>query len=350
MRSFLKRHWFLLGIAAAWALGLALPAWALIYQRSGFVDIAIALVMLCGGLSLDTARLLESLRNGRLIVLSTLMMFVLAPLLCYLAALPLRLMPGDVPRELVVGFMLLGAQSCTLGSGIAITTAARGNVAVALVVTVVNSMLGAILTPALLGLTLSQRVETDVPAMIGRLSLIILLPVAAGQVLRRPLVRRLGDPRTWSSILTQCVILSVIFMAVGSAARWMRESPGLVLALAGAVLTLHIVLISLNYALAAWAGFDMPSRRALTICASQKTLATGSYLWARHFADHPLGAVPLTFYHVAQLVFDSLLAHRWADGDARDRDRSAAGIPSAFGTGSTPPAGPHAARRPQEKP
>ena len=51
------------------------------------------------------------------------------------------------------------------------------------------------------------------------------------------------------------------------------------------------------------------SRRALAICSSQKTLATGSYVWSRYFADNPLGGIPLMFYHVVQLVFDSLLAH-----------------------------------------
>ena len=317
MKARLKKHWFLVGMALIWGLGFVFPALSKAYQRSGLVDWAIALVMFCGGLTLETARILEQARNWRALALSAVMMFLLAPLIVLAGTAPLQLLHSELARQLFVGFMILAAQSCTLGSGIVISTAARGNVPLALVVTIFNSMLAALMTPMILGVTLGVHTGFDVIGMMGRLALIILLPVVVGQGLR-PLLRTPLRSVGWlPSILTQLVILSLIFMSVGSAADWMRRSPGLVLALLAATLVLHALILAANYAVSRLATRDVACRRSLAICSSQKTLATGSYVWSKYFSSNPLGGIPLMFYHVVQLVFDSLLAHWLAARDER---------------------------------
>lgn len=298
-----------------WVIGFLVPEWGKAYQQSQCVDWAIALVMLCGGITLETSHLFAQVKNWRAVALSVPLMFVVAPLIIYLVTLPLRYSDSGLSRELVVGFMILASQSCTLGSGIVVTTAARGNVALALVVTILNSMLSAFMTPLILRLTLSADIEFEVGQMIGKLSLIILAPVAIGQLLR-PLCRAHIERARWlPSILTQLVILSLIFMSVGAAAEWMRRSPWLVLVLTVANLVLHLVILGVNYAASTLVCRTDASRRALAICSSQKTLATGSFVWSKYFADNPLGGVPMILYHVVQLVFDSLLAHWWAGKD-----------------------------------
>jgi sodium/bile acid cotransporter 7 len=309
MKARLIKHWFLLGIAAVWVLGFVFPELSKDYQKSCWVDVGIALVMFCGALTLETSHLLEQFKNGRAVLLSFAMMYGLAPLVLFLASWPLRLSSSELASHLFVGFMLLASQSCTLGSGIVVSTAARGNVALALVVTIVNSMLSAVMTPVILRLTLAVNVEFDVLHMIGRLALIILLPVVVGQVVRPVVKDHIASVRWLPTILSQLVILSMIFMTVGAAAEWMVRSPWIVVGVLVATFVLHIVILALNYAVSAVGTRDVASRRSLAICTSQKTVATGSYIWSRYFADNPLGGVPLVFYHVSQLVFDSLLAH-----------------------------------------
>ena len=148
-----------------------------------------------------------------------------------------------------------------------------------------------------------------------KLAIIILLPVVIGQIIR-PACRDLLVRIRWlPSLITQLVILSLIFMSVGTASEWMRKFPWLVIGLIGANLGLHVVILTLNYAASTLVCKTVASRRALAICTSQKTLATGSYVWARYFSTNPLGGVPMILYHVVQLVFDSLLAHWWAEKD-----------------------------------
>jgi sodium/bile acid cotransporter 7 len=309
MKARLIKHWFLLGIAAVWVLGFLFPEVSKTYQKSRWVDAGIALVMFCGALTLETSHLLEQFKNGRAVLLSFIMMYGVGPLVLFLATGPLRWTSSELASQLVVGFMLLASQSCTLGSGIVVSTAARGNVALALVVTIVNSMLSAVMTPVILRLTLAVNVEFDVLHMISRLALIILLPVVVGQIVRPFVKAHLAPVRWLPTLLSQAVILSMIFMAVGTASEWMARSPWVVLGVLVATFVLHIVILALNYAVSILGARDVPSRRSLAICSSQKTVATGSYIWSRYFADNPLGGVPLVFYHVVQLVFDSLLAH-----------------------------------------
>jgi sodium/bile acid cotransporter 7 len=319
MKARLKKHWFLLGMALVWALGFALPEASKAYQQSKVVDAAIALVMFCGALTLDTSHLLGQFRNARAVLLSFVMMYGIAPLIVFLASWPVPQVWNDseLARQLYVGFMLLAAQSCTLGSGIVVSTAARGNVALALVVTIFNSMLAAVMTPLILRLTLAVKVEFDVLAMIGRLSLIILLPVVLGQLVR-PLVRATIERVRWlPAVLSQLAILSFIFMTVGTAADWMASRPWVVLGVLLATFLLHAIILAANFALSPLGARDIASRRSLAICSSQKTVATGSYIWSKYFPDNPVGGVPLVFYHVVQLVFDSLLAHWLAQRDTR---------------------------------
>ena len=315
MKARLRKHWFLAGLVVVWILGFLSPEVCKAYQKSSLVDWAIALVMLCSGLTLETSHVFEQLRNWRAVLFSFFMMYLVAPVIIFVACLPLRFSGSEANTQLFVGFVILAAQSCTLGSGIVISTAARGNVALALVVTVVNSMCSTVMTPLLLRWMLSVHIEVQTLAMIGRLAVIILLPVTLGQLIR-PWIKSHWEPVRWlPSILTQLVILSLIYMSVGTSRDWIVRSPWLVAAMLAATLVLHGIILAANYALSTLATKTKASRRSLAICSSQKTLATGSYVWARFFADNPLGGIPLMFYHVVQLVFDSLLAHWWAQKD-----------------------------------
>jgi len=315
MKARLRRHWFLAGMAAVWLLGFLFPEAGKAFQQSKLVDVAIAVVMFCGALTLDPSHLLEQCRNWRAVALSFVMLYGVAPLILFLASWPLNWSSSELAPHLFAGFMILAAQSCTLGSGIVVSTAARGNVALALVVTIVNSMLAAVMTPWILRLTLAIHVEFDVWPMVGRLAVIILLPVVIGQLVR-PLVRDWVERVHWlPTILSQLAILSFIFMTVGAAAAWMISRPWVVAGIFVATFVLHVAILAANYVVSRLGASDAPSRRSLTICSSQKTVATGSYVWSKYFADNPLGGVPLVFYHVAQLMFDSLLAHWLAQRD-----------------------------------
>src|ERR1051325_244951 len=315
MKARLKKHLFLVGIAAAWLMSFGFPSLCKSYQKSHLVDGGIALVMFCGALTLETSHLFEQFKNWRAVALSFVMMYGIAPGILVLLTWPLRWWSNELAPHLFVGFMILASQSCTLGSGIVIATAARGNVALALVITIVNSMLSALMTPLILKLTLAGQVEFEVLQMIGRLALLILLPVALGQLVR-PIIKASLAPIRWlPAILSQLVILSLIFMAVGTASGWMKRYPWMVLGVLVSTLLLHVIILAVNYALSILGSRKIASRRSLAICSSQKTIATGSYIWSKYFPDNPVGGVPLVFYHIVQLVFDSLLAHWLAQRD-----------------------------------
>ena len=57
-------------------------------------------------------------------------------------------------------------------------------------------------------------------------------------------------------------------------------------------------------------GMPPEKRTAVILCGSQKTLPNGIYIWTKFFAANPYGALPLSLYHVVQLLIDTLLLRR----------------------------------------
>ena len=57
--------------------------------------------------------------------------------------------------DIFIGSMILAAQSSTLASAVVLTASANGNVPLALIITIINNMTSAVLTPLVLKATLS---------------------------------------------------------------------------------------------------------------------------------------------------------------------------------------------------
>ena len=308
-----KGNWFLIGMAVACAAGFVWPQLSQAYKQSLLVDASIVLVMFCGGITMRTTDLWRQVRAWRSVGLSIVLVYGLVPAIFVLAAWPLRQMRFEGSDQLFEGFMILAAQSGTLASAIVITTKARANVALAVVVTVVNALLAAVATPLILAVTLAaDQVRIDVGEMIARLAALVLVPVLVGQGVR-PLVRSALERVGWlPGLLSQCVILSFMWIAIGNASTSIKASPFMTLGLILALLLLHVLILGVNHVVSRLATADPASRRALVICSSQKTIATGAYVWARYFPSNPLGCMPLLIYHVLQLIVDAALAQRWS--------------------------------------
>ena len=144
LSRFLQKHWLVIGMLVACAAGFLWPQFSRAYKQSPLVDASIVLVMFCGGLTLRTTDLWRKIFAWRSIVLSVLLIYLLVPAIITLLAWPLRWFNFDGNSELFEGFMILAAQSGTLASAIVITGRANGDVALAIVITVVNALLAAL--------------------------------------------------------------------------------------------------------------------------------------------------------------------------------------------------------------
>jgi len=314
----LAANWFLIAIAVVAGLAAMDPGPG---AAGGFLRLGllkpwlIAAIFLLAGLGLPTRALSDAATRWRAHALIQGLSFVVAPLLV-LALDPLLGLAGVDPA-LRQGFLVLGALPTTIAGCVAFTRAAGGDEAIALCNSTLGNLLGIVVTPALL-IALTGRVAA-VPAaeVLRHLLLMVLLPLAIGQVLRQARPAAMDAAKRWFGTLTSLCLLAILYQSFCAAvASGWPLSP---LAVAGALalaVAVHIALLALAHLLSGWSGFalDRRARCAVVFCGSQKTLALGLPLLAIIWQGSPdlaLLGLPLIGFHVGSMLIAGLAVPWW---------------------------------------
>ncbi|TLN00026.1 bile acid:sodium symporter [bacterium] len=317
--AYLRREWFLGGMIGAVLLASLAPE----LGRSGgtlrvdrLADVGIALVFFLHGLGISFASLRDGLLRWRVHVVVQVFTFAVFPLLWFaLDALVGRWLPAG----LVLGFCYLCALPSTISSSVAMTGVARGNVPAAIFNATLSSLLGIVLTPAIIALSVSVGGQwLSFGAAVLSIAKLLLLPLVLGQLLRPLLHRWHQKYKRHTNLLDRWVILLLVYAAFCDSVAsglWREHGASLLaLALVGAALILAVVLL-LSTWLCRRLGFSAEDEIAAVFCGSKKTLASGVPMAKLLFGAHPaLGLIvlPIMFYHQLQLFVCSLLAARYA--------------------------------------
>ena len=107
--------------------------------------------------------------------------------------------------------MIMAAQASSLASALALTVLSRGNQELALLITVLASLLTAILTPLVLELALGEIVDIPIVDIMLRMLLIVVLPVFVGQLARKALWKRAEKVAVAVKVLPRVIILSFLY-------------------------------------------------------------------------------------------------------------------------------------------
>ena len=218
MTAFLSRFApdrFTMLLIATVALATVAPPTALLETPLKIAtDGAIALMFFLYGARLATSTVVARIAHWRLHALVLASTFVLFPII----GLALRHLPAAVmPPPLAMGMLFLCVLPSTIQSSLAFTSIAGGNVPAAMCSATLSSLVGTVLTPALVALLASAHGAAPMGDAIVEICLLLLLPFLAGQLLRR------GSAA--SSRATRCVlgatdrgsILFVVYGAFGHA-------------------------------------------------------------------------------------------------------------------------------------
>ncbi len=318
----LLRDWFLAGMILAVVLAALFPD----FGRTGgpmhadvVVNVGIFAVFFLHGLGLSVERMVAGLTRWRLHLLVQSFTFGVFPLLWLL----LNATVGRwLPADLSLGFLYLCAVPSTISSSVAMTAAARGNVAGAIFNASLSSLLGIVLTPLLVGL-LARTTGQSLPFADAVLKLagLLLLPLVLGQLMRPLIGSWFARYKPYTNVFDRLVILVLVYASFCDSVKsglFTRYGGGiLAVTLGGAALLLAVVLF-LSTTAARWAGFDTEDEIAAVFCGSKKTLASGVPMARLLFGAHPgLGLIvlPLMFYHQLQLLVCAVLAERYAARD-----------------------------------
>lgn len=313
-----RMDWFLVGLGAAVALAWAWPA---IGAKGGALHLelvskfGVSLIFFLHGLTLSFAALSAGARKWRLHLVVqgfTFLFFPLLGLLLFWAA-------GEhTGPELRTGLFFLCALPSTVSSSVALTAAARGDVASAVFNATLSGLLGVVLTPLWLSLVLGASGQTlPLGSVVLDLVLWLILPLFLGQA-ARPLFGKLAARhKVGIGIVDRLTILLLVYTSFCDSVLggvWNRGAMPLAIAGGASVLLLTTTFWA-TWTTAKVLGFDREGRIAILFCGSKKTLASGVPMARLIFGSTPslaLILLPIMVYHSLQLVVGGWLASRLA--------------------------------------
>lgn len=314
--------WFLLGLGVSVGLAFAFPDAG---ARGGLLHaevlnkLGVSLIFFLHGASLSLAALRAGTLRFPLHLLVQSTTFVVFPLLGLVLVTTLG---SKLSTELSLGLFYLCALPSTVSSSVALTAAARGNVAAAVFNATLSSLLGVFATPLWVSLLLKTAGHgLPLGKVILDLVLWLLLPLALGQ-LSRPLLSAVVERhRKKLALVDRVTILLLVYTSFCDSVKagvWSNSGPGPVLfSLAISTLLLFVVLKCTGLVSDALR-FSREDRIAAVLCGSKKSLAVGVPMAQVMFGAHPSLAVillPIMVYHPLQLVVCGWLSARWAKPD-----------------------------------
>jgi sodium/bile acid cotransporter 7 len=308
--------------------GLAMPQPGIYMAQLPTQYIAVNVIFLLAGLLLRTDEILAAVSAWPATLWGCLSILLITPLVGALIVVRLPLEP-----VFQVGLVLFCCMPATLSSGIALTAQARGNVALALLLTVVTNIAGIFTVPFVLALLLNPLlqavgpVELSAADLMAKLCLSILLPLAVGKYLRRFVKDWADAQRKRLSLASNVALISVPWMKFSqSSERLAQVAPLELLLLVVAGLAIHGLYLLLNMGAVRVLPVGRAEGKAVVLLASQKTLPVAMTVLA--FLPVPdeakgLIAIPCITFHLGQIFVDAFLATRWGHSTESQLDVSA---------------------------
>ena len=314
--SFLQRQLLPVGLLIVAVIGMLFPEPGRLLNASPIPKYAaVSIIFVCSGLLLRTDEIYAALSAWRASLFGTISILLFTPVIGVVLALQVPVEPN-----LRLGLALFCCMPTTLSSGIALTTQARGNVALALLLTVLTNTVGIFTVPFVLAWLLREvgAVELSATELLVKLCFTMLLPLSIGRYLSRFIKSWLDSNRKHVTMVSNLALISIPWMKFSQSSNElsMIALPSLgVLIVAG--LLIHILFLLLNDGASRLLRLQQEARKAVVLLASQKTLPVAVTV-LELIPDDLLSAqvkclviIPSITIHFGQNFLDALLATRW---------------------------------------
>jgi len=307
----MKDNWFLFGLAGICLATLIDPTNTLaemgkwFKSRSG-ADAVICMIFFSSGLILRREEIRSGLRDIQGAVMALCLIFAVAPLTAYV----IGFLPFDPAVR--IGLFLVSVMPTTMSSGVVMTGASGGNIAHALLITVLANGLSIVTIPISLSL-LAQTVDSvpmDKAQMMIQMALIVLLPLVLGLFLRP----KAGALRSFLQrvipVLNQCAILAIVWMGVSGAKATVLSGGTQVFVILVLAFFFHAVLLGAGYLSIRL--FHIPRGRmeSVLFMGGQKTLPLSVLFQVKLFPQYGLALAFCVFHHFIHLMMDGYLVGR----------------------------------------
>lgn len=319
MLARLKVDPFVIALLVVVSLAIAWPAPGVSDGPLHMDDIAsygIGLIFFLYGISLDPLHMWRTMGKWRLHLLVQAATFLLFPAIVF-AVQPLS--ERIFPQAVLTGLFFLAALPSTVSSSVAMTSLARGNVALSIFNASISSLIGVFVTPLLMAWYLhTTGVALPLKDVIIKLVLMVMLPMGFGQLIR-PLVKGLvARHKVVVRIADRAVILCIVYNSFCDSVAegvWSSKDALLLPLMAASVILLFLVVYGILGVVCRLLELSVEDRIAVLFCGSKKSLATGLPMAGVLFGSNPDTAIiiaPVMMFHFFQLLIVSFLAASYA--------------------------------------
>ncbi len=240
----------------------------------------------------------KALKNPKVIIIAIGLNFLLTPLL---GALWANIFFANADPYLSLGFILKVVMPCS-GMVAAWTGFAKGRVETALVIIALSLLLAIVLVPVWMLVLSGEQVDVNPGILMQSMFLIVLLPLTAGLISRRLMVRRLGEERfkSISQILPSISsfgMLAMVFVIISSQASTIIENWHWVLLIVLGIATLYPLLFIASFILSRITKTDYGDAMALGFSTTAKnhaiTIGVATTAFSGTLAVLPAAVAPL---------------------------------------------------------
>lgn len=287
-------------IPAVAAAALFLPQTGL-WIDSSAISPLLAVVMFGMGMNMSWRDVEPVLRQPKKILVGSAAQFLIMPALAMLLGTLFGL-----DAALLTGVVLVGTCPGGTASNV-ITFLAKGDIALSVGMTTLNTLLAPLLTPFITWVLLRTSVQVDALAMFRTIAMVVLVPIALGLLLHR-----FAERHAW----VRQVMPSFSVLAIAAIIACIVSHQSSQLLATGGVILLVVILHNLGgfgcgYLLAKLMRFNTPQSKALAIEVGMQNSGLATALAQSSFPTLAMATVPGVIFSVWHNLSGSLLAALW---------------------------------------
>ena len=281
------------------ALALFVPG-SCMWVQTSWINTLLMIVMFGMGLTLKIEDFMSVFRRPRDILLGCAAQFTIMPLLAFALGKIFGLEAG-----LLAGVVLVGTCPGGTDSNV-ITFLSKGDVALSVGMTSVNTLLAPFLTPLITWLLLRTTVTVDVAAMFLSIIKVVIVPIVLGLVINRLLGVYVEKVKDALPLVSVTAITLIVASVVSHNSDRIRETGAVVFV----VVILHNVLGYLaGYLLGTALKLPLAKTKALSIEVGMQNSGLATSLAATAFPNLAMATVPGAIFSVWHNISGAILAN-----------------------------------------
>lgn len=298
-------------VLAVAALALFAPA-SCLWIQTAWINYLLMAVMFGMGLMLKPEDMLIVLKRPADILLGCAAQFTIMPVLAFLLARMFGLTGG-----LMAGMILVG--TCPGGtSSNVITYLSKGDVALSVGMTSVNTLLAPLLTPAITYLFLRTTVDVDVASMFLSIIKVVIVPIGAGFLINRAWEKYTEKVSEILPLISVTAITLIVAAVVSHNAESIMATGVLVFA---AVILHNLLGYIVGYVLGKALKLQTGKKRALSIEIGMQNSGLATSLAQEAFPDLSMATVPGALFSVWHNISGAILASLFRRMDREESEK-----------------------------